>query len=102
MGDTIISIKKIKQSWTRYGGADKGLLSRTPEWVCQACGEQQPQGIDPYLFPIALREVVRICPLCQSIVSRDGIENFSELINLVRRPSEHFGTILVIKKVKQK
>lgn len=100
MVDTIISIKRIKQSWTRYGGADKGLLSRTPEWVCQACAEQQPPSIDAYLFPIGLREVVRICPPCQNIVNEQNIVSLHKLIKLVRRPNEDFGTIILIAKSK--
>lgn len=101
MVDTIISIKKIKQSWTRYGGADKGLLSRTPEWVCQACGEQQPESIDSYLFPIGVREMIRLCPRCQNVVNVNNIISLRELISFVRRPHEKFGTIVIIAKSKR-
>lgn len=100
MGDKI-EIKRYKQSWTRYGGADHGLLSRTDEWFCQACNEQQPKSIDSYLFPIGYREVLRICPKCQNLVAKHRILDFHELIRLVRKPEEEYDSILIIAKLKE-
>jgi len=80
-----IAIKNLKNSWSKWGGIDPGLQKRTPEWVCQACGEVQPEVIDPFIFPLSNMEYLRICPDCQNKKVTFHIETFEIMIKVCRK-----------------
>lgn len=90
MADTLIyqeiSITRLQKGWSRQGGVNHGyqITQDKEDWNCQACGLEQPAQITAYLFPFEGSDVLRICPLCQNIVLTLNINQFSDLISLVR------------------
>lgn len=90
MADTLIyqeiSITRLQKGWTHHGGVNKGyqITQDRKEWNCQACGLEQPAEITAYLFPFENADVLRICPLCQNIVTTNQIASFLDLVELVR------------------
>lgn len=61
-----ISLKNLKKSWSKWGNLKLGFQKRTPEWICQVCGDLQPEALDPFLFPMSDREFLRICAKCEN------------------------------------
>lgn len=95
MGNTLvieqkISITRLQKGWTRYGGANNGyhIREERKDWNCQACGEDQPPQLSAYLFPFLESEVLRICSMCQNLVTSKEISVFDELVTLVRKHME--------------
>lgn len=79
-------LKNVKYTWAKYGRYITGTENRVPnaDWCCQACGEQQPYDIDPFLFQKEKNEYLRICSLCQRQVVVHAIINFDRLIRICR------------------
>jgi hypothetical protein len=73
-------------SWTKYGGANYGLVQedKTPEWYCQACREKQGSEMPSYMFEFSENEFIRICSLCQARKIFNHIKDLAELIAFVR------------------
>jgi len=85
-----IKIKNLKHSFTKWDkNPNVGLTERTPEWVCQVCGDMQPEAIDPFVLPITDREFLRICSLCERIRFENSITTFEILIE-IRRKKDQF------------
>lgn len=79
-----IEPKNLKHSWSKYGGVNLGLQTRTPEWTCQICGEKQPEVVDPFVFPISDREFLRICAKCENKRIKHNIRTYEILIIMCR------------------
>ena len=84
----IISITTFSYGWTKWGGANRGLVQEdlTEEWHCQACGETETAELPPYMYEFAPREFIRICSKCHNVRLQKGIEplQFPVLVSLVR------------------
>jgi len=81
--------KNLKHSWTKWGkNINLGLQIRTPEWVCQICGEKQPEVVDPFIFPISDREYLRICAKCENKRIKHEIKTFEVLIMICRKTEQ--------------
>lgn len=74
-------------SWTKYGGANYGLVQadKTTEWSCQACGNKQGSELPSYMFEFSENEFIRICTLCQAKKLQNHIKDLNELLELVRK-----------------
>ena len=82
-----INGKKV-YSWSKYGGANLGLVQEniTQEWACQACGDIQTSDLPAYMFEFVENEFIRICSICQSKKLEEHIKDFQELLRCVRIP----------------
>lgn len=78
--------------WTKYGGGRKQEIVDLPTWVCQSCHMLQTNCLPYYLFQYPLGEYIRICVMCRHIVIRYSLNDFQQLISLVRR-TQLFDTI---------
>lgn len=62
--------KGIKSgSWTKWGGARRGLIHSQAEelWSCQLCGEQQPMSLAGFFIEDEVcGEHLKVCALCFS------------------------------------
>lgn len=79
-----IRLEHLKNSWSKWGGGGIGIDKRTPEWCCQICGDQQPEAVDPFIFPLNDREFLRICAKCQNKKITLNIVTYEALI-LIRK-----------------
>ena len=79
-----MKLQHIKHSWSKWGRTQTGLEKREPEWSCQACGEKQPESIEPFLFKFANNEYLRICWECQWKVLIRHIRKPIRLLKLCR------------------
>lgn len=82
-------LKNIKFSWTKWGRTNTGTEKRDPVWFCQSCNQQQPDGIDPFLFKIGDNEYIRICHSCQNNKVTLEITTLTALI-IVCRPKSNW------------
>lgn len=79
-----MKLQHIKHSWSKWGRTQTGLEKREPKWACQACGEIQPEVIEPFLFKFANNEYLRICWKCQWRVLERHIKKPIRLLKLCR------------------
>lgn len=57
--------KKSTGSWSKYGGGEYGLdKEKLDKWYCQACGEEQPEGLHGFMLASPAGGYVRICAVC--------------------------------------
>lgn len=77
--------------WNKYGGVNLGLVQEKlgDEWVCQACSLTQSAG-QPFDFEFIPREFIKICESCHLMGIENEINDFAELILLVRKPDGLF------------
>lgn len=82
------ALNKAKYGWTKWGGPNMGLVQKnlTETWFCQACKEEQPDDLTPYMFEFVEREYIRICSKCHHIRLTHDIQplQFSILLEFVR------------------
>jgi len=82
------ALNKQKYGWSKWGGPNMGLVQKnlTETWFCQACCEEQPDDLSPYMFEFVEREYVRICSKCHAIRLKENIQplEFEKLCDLVR------------------
>lgn len=81
------SITRSFTGWTKYGGGFHNLSRADAEdWVCQACGRNQPKEIPGYAYPIGMsaREFIRACSKCHHKGLKKRIENARNLIRYIR------------------
>lgn len=71
------------RSWTKYSKRSCLIRENLEEWVCQACGETQVKELPSYIFPFN-HEYLRVCSKCKNIMLVTRIEEFYELIRIVR------------------
>lgn len=88
---TEVSMTKLMYGWSKYGGANHGLVKKNklneenqPGWTCQACGEEQHVDLPSYLIEFAPREFVRICSCCCAVTIAKDIRNLFDLLPHVR------------------
>lgn len=66
------SITKIMYGWTKWGGANHGIVKeKLEEWYCQGCGKKQRDGLPSYMIPIDDvdgRDFVRVCSNCEHLL----------------------------------
>lgn len=84
-----IEIKNLKKSWSKWGGINLGIDKIEGNWYCQACNEEQPEAIEPFLFPMTDREFIRICAKCEHVKRKNNVIAYEVLIIIVRKQSEH-------------
>jgi len=82
------ALNKAKYGWTKWGGSNFGLVQKnlTETWFCQACKEEQPDELTPYMFEFVEREYIRICSKCHATRLKQNIKplEFARLISVVR------------------
>ena len=76
--------------WTKYGGANNGLVKEGGDWYCQVCGKKQPREIPAFMFRHSigdLRNFLRICAVCEHIYKKNKKKctNVNKLISLCRK-----------------
>lgn len=88
-----IEIKNLRRSWSKYGGINIGLSKSEGVWYCQICKEEQPEEIEPYLFPMTDREFLRICSKCEHKKIKNNIITYESLVIITRKspPNENFS-----------
>lgn len=88
-----IEIKHLRNSWSKYGSINIGTTKIDANWYCQICREEQPKGIEPYLFPITDREFLRICSKCEHKKVKNNIITYESLVIVCRKrhDGELFG-----------
>ena len=59
---------KLKFGWSKYGGANLGLVKDVIdyEWYCACCADKQPKGAPTFLFEFAPSDYLRICAICEN------------------------------------
>jgi hypothetical protein len=72
------------RGWTKWGGANHGYFTLTPEWYCQCCKEKQTDELPAYLVTLIDKEVARICSVCFHVSIMLHITNFFELVDILR------------------
>ncbi|PWT73693.1 MAG: hypothetical protein C5B59_12935 [Bacteroidetes bacterium] len=57
----------LKGQWSKFGGARMAVVQEElgPIWVCQSCGQEQPNALKPYLYEW-MGEYIRVCAICLS------------------------------------
>jgi len=83
-----IEIKNLRKSWSKYGSIKLGIEEMSNKWFCQVCQDEQPLGIEPFLFPMSDREYLRICPLCENIKRNNEIVTYESLIIIRRKQNK--------------
>lgn len=79
------SIKwKNIRGWSKWGGANDGLLSISTTWYCQACNDEQTIELPSYLIRIENQEFARICSVCLHIALERHINNIFDLMSVVK------------------
>lgn len=76
--------------WSKYGGADEGLVKEELTiWHCQGCGDQQVKEMAQYMIPLspALGEYARVCALCKNIALDHQVVYFCDLLPIIREKS---------------
>ncbi len=86
----IKAINKAKYGWSKYGGANYGLVTQEIHntWYCQTCGEEQPEAIKPYMYEYFPRDYIRICSICYSktqILKHPTVRKIVELARSKKR-----------------
>lgn len=83
-----VTITKAMYGWTKYGGAEHGLVKEGGRWYCQACAKEQPDEFPAYMMCVDdgnYRSFIRLCASCENLVKSRDIRRFSELKRLVER-----------------
>ena len=75
--------------WTKYGGPSLGMRKEkiVGRWCCQACGEEVPAELKPFLFKIYKNEFLRLCNNCMSLATQQqgiSIIRFEKVLEIVR------------------
>jgi len=78
------SVSVAMRGWTKWGGANHGYFTLTPEWYCQCCKEKQTDQLPAYLITFIDKEVARVCSACFHVAYIQHIENLIDLIDLLR------------------
>lgn len=77
--------------WSKWGGRRMGTVKEElDEWFCQGCGRKQIKELPAYLLPQDedMREYVRVCSECKNLVVSYQLDQFDELIKLIRKPDD--------------
>jgi len=81
------SITRSYSGWSKYSGGFANLSTEKPEdWVCQACGKNQPKEMPGYPYPIGMnmREFIKVCGKCHHKGLRKNILDCRNLIRYIR------------------
>lgn len=73
-------------AWTKYGGASLGMIKERlgEEWCCQACGDDIPSELKPFLLEFHQNDFIRVCNKCISIAMRQEGSSFVRFTSLIR------------------
>ena len=81
-----LSLNMLKYGWSKYGGANHGLVKEElDEWYCQCCGKKQTKILPSYMINLDdEREFYRICSNCKNVALNKKVANIKALIRVIR------------------
>lgn len=76
--------KKSTGSWSKYGGGEYGLdKEKLDKWYCQACGQEQPEGLHGFMITFPGGGFARVCASCFNR-ARTMQYSYTKTVHIVR------------------